>query len=199
MTHSLLLETSSATELQVQPSDPDRHAVDQALADPAAFAVLYRRYAVDVFRYCARRTDDREAAEDLTSQVFMRALSTLSSLGDRPFRPWLFAIAHNLIIDTWRARKVTVPIEELTEIAGMDASPEQVALHQERSSEIHTLLRGLPERERQVVELRLAGLSGQEIAGVLGCSHPAVRAAHHRAIEHLRRALANPGTDWRAE
>jgi RNA polymerase sigma-70 factor (ECF subfamily) len=199
MTHSLLLETSPATELQAQPSDPDRHAVELALADPAEFAILYRRYAVDVFRYCARRTDDREAAEDLTSQVFMRALSMLSSLGDRPFRPWLFAIAHNLVIDSWRSHKVTVPIEQLTNIAGGESSPEQVALHQERSSEIHTLLRGLPERERQVVELRLAGLAGQEIAEVLGCSQPAVRAAHHRAIEHLRTALANPGTDWRAE
>jgi RNA polymerase sigma-70 factor (ECF subfamily) len=129
----------------------------------------------------------------------MRALSMLSSLGDRPFRPWLFAIAHNLVIDSWRSHKVTVPIEQLTNIAGGESSPEQVALHQERSSEIHTLLRGLPERERQVVELRLAGLAGQEIAEVLGCSQPAVRAAHHRAIEHLRTALANPGTDWRAE
>lgn len=197
MTHSLLLETTSAAELQVQPSDPDRHAVEQALADPAAFAVLYRRYAVDVFRYCARRTDDRESAEDLTSQVFMRALSMLSSLGDRPFRSWLFAIAHNLIIDAWRSRKITVPIEHMSDVPAVDASPEQVALHQERSSEIYTLLRGLPERERQVVELRLAGLSGQEIADVLGCSHPAVRAAHHRAIEHLRMAFANRShSDW---
>jgi len=139
MTHSLLLETASAAEQQVQPSDPDGHAVEQTLPDPAAFAVLYRRYAVDVFRYCARRTDDREAAEDLTSQVFMRALSTLSSLGDRPFRPWLFAIAHNLVIDSWRSRKVTVPIEHMSDVPAAEASPEQVALHQERSSEIHTL------------------------------------------------------------
>ena len=85
----------------------------------------------------------------------------------------------------------------MSDVPAAEASPEQVALHQERSSEIHTLLRGLPERERQVVELRLAGLTGQEIADILGCSHPAVRAAHHRAIEHLRKALAEPRTDWR--
>jgi DNA-directed RNA polymerase specialized sigma24 family protein len=47
------------------------------------------------------------------------------------------------------------------------------------------------------VELRLVGLSGQEIAEVLGCSHPAVRAAHHRAIDHLRGAFANRAqSDW---
>ncbi len=191
MPQMLVLDSQPETEPQVRPSDPDRHDVALALADPEAFAVLYRRYAIDIFRYCARRTDDRETAEDLTSHIFMKALSTLPSLGDRPFRPWLFTIAHNLAIDSWRARKPTVPLERLTDSAGLDDSPEQLALQREDASEIHVLLRTLPERERQVVELRLAELTGNEIADVLGCSHAAVRVAHHRAIKHLRIALAN--------
>jgi RNA polymerase sigma-70 factor (ECF subfamily) len=191
MPQSLAIDFQTGTEPQARASDPDRHAVALALADPEAFAVLYRRYAVDIFRYCARRTDDREAAEDLTSHIFMKALSTLPSLGDRPFRPWLFTIAHNLAIDAWRARKPTVSLDGLADRVDRDASPEQLALQREAASEIHALLRTLPERERQVVELRLGELTGKEIADVLGCSHAAVRMAHHRAIEHLRIALAN--------
>ena len=88
----------------------------------------------------------------------MRALSTLSSLGDRPSGPGsLPSLARTFVIDSWRSRKVTVPIEHMSDVPAAEASPEQVALHQERSSEIHTLLRGLPERERQVVELRRPG------------------------------------------
>src|SRR5680860_1421008 len=88
-------------------ADDDAAAVAAALADPAAFAVLYRRYATDVYRYCYRRLGNREATEDATSQIFTRAITGLGGLKGRPFRPWLFTIARNTLIDGYRGSHQT--------------------------------------------------------------------------------------------
>ncbi len=84
----------------------------RALHDPEAFTTLYRTYALDVYRYCYRRLHDREAAEDATSQTFFNAYSGLRRLGAKPFRPWLFAIAHNVVVDAHRNRRPLFPLEE---------------------------------------------------------------------------------------
>jgi RNA polymerase sigma-70 factor, ECF subfamily len=169
--------------------DYDEAAVTAALSDPAAFAALYRRYAVDVYRYCYRRLGTREAAEDATSQIFTRALAGLPGLRGRPFRPWLFTIARNVVIDLYRVERATASLDAIAEWEDPAPTPESAAITGEDRSAIRVLLSQLPERERQIVELRLAGLSGQEIAQALDCSHGAVRVAHHRALERLR-ALA---------
>jgi RNA polymerase sigma-70 factor (ECF subfamily) len=185
-------------QLQAQAVDPaaideDAAAVTASLADSAAFAVLYRKYATDVYRYCYRRLGNREAAEDATSQIFTRALAGLRGIDDRPFRPWLFAIAHNVLVDGYRARRITASLDHVAEREDPSPSPESVAIVDEDQTAIRLLLLRLPERERRVVELRLAGLSGIEIAQALGCSHGAARVAHHRAIERLRELLTNQG------
>jgi len=64
----------------------DRAAVAKTSIEPEAFSVLYQKYARDVYRYCYRRLEDREAAEDATSHIFMNAFAALPVLGDRPFR-----------------------------------------------------------------------------------------------------------------
>lgn len=179
-------------------TDQDEAAVETALANPAAFAVLYRRYATDVYRYCYRRLGDREAAEDATSQIFTRAITGLGGLKDRPFRPWLFTIARNVLIDTYRRQHQTSSLDQIPEREDPSPTPESAAIAVEDRSIIRLLLLRLPERDRQVVELRLAGLSGLEIGEALGCSHGAVRVAHHRAVERLRELMAAEGF-WVAE
>jgi RNA polymerase sigma-70 factor (ECF subfamily) len=170
-------------------SDDDAPAVAAALADPAAFAALYRRYATDVYRYCYRRLANREAAEDATSQIFTRAITGLGGIKGRPFRPWLFTIAHNVLVDSYRARRLTASLDEIPEREDPSPTPESEAIAGEDRGVVQLLLVQLPERDRQVIELRLAGLSGLEIAQTLGCSHGAVRVAHHRAIERMRQLL----------
>lgn len=169
----------------------DRVAVARALIDANAFAVLYRTYVGDVYRYCFRRLENREAAEDVTSQIFMQAYSALPTLGDKPFRPWLFAIARNAVIDSYRRRPPNAaPLESLHERADGAVSPEDLAVDHDSTEAIRQLFQQLSERDRQIVELRLAGLTGLEIAEAMHCSHAVVRTAQHRAFEKIRALLA---------
>ena len=169
----------------------DRAAVAQALIDADAFAVLYRTYVGDVYRYCFRRLENREAAEDVTSQIFMQAYSALPTLGDKPFRPWLFAIARNALIDRYRRRRPSeTTLDGLYDQADGAVSPEELAIDRESADAIRLLFLQLSERDRQIVELRLAGLTGIEIANALHCSHSVVRTAQHRAFGKIRAMLA---------
>ena len=168
----------------------DRAAVARTSIEPEAFSLLYQKYARDVYRYCYRRLEDREAAEDATSHIFMNAFAALPVLGDRPFRPWLFTIARNAVIDRCRRRgPVEIPLTVLYELADGAVSPEEAAIDRENATAIRRLFDHLSERDRLIVELRLAGLSGLEVAQSLQCSHAVVRTAQHRAFGKIRALL----------
>jgi RNA polymerase sigma-70 factor (ECF subfamily) len=168
----------------------DAALVASARDDPAAFALLYRRYVASVYQYCDRCLGDRDVAEEVTQTIFMRALASLGSCRDRrAFRSWLFAIAHNAISDARGAHRLNVPLDDAAEITAPDASPEEVALGRIEHREITGLLSQLPGEQRACVELRLQGLSDKEIARVLGRSPGAVRTAQYRAVRHLRTLL----------
>jgi RNA polymerase sigma-70 factor (ECF subfamily) len=175
-------------------AESDDALAARALHDPEAFTLLYRTFALDVYRYCYRRLQDREAAEDATSQIFINVYSGLRRLGNKPFRPWLFAIAHNVVVDVHRARRPLFSLDEASTRADLDPSPEILAIARERRDAVQILLQQLPKRDREVIELRLAGLTGLEIAQTLSCSREAVRTAHYRAIHRLRELLNTEGT-----
>src|SRR3712207_3572347 len=78
-----------------------------AQRDPRAFAPLYEAYVDAVYRYCYRRLGNSDAAADATSAIFTRALSALPRYHHRSFRSWLFTIAHNTLVDSWRTTRVT--------------------------------------------------------------------------------------------
>ncbi len=165
----------------------DAALVAAARADPAAFAPLYACYLQPVYRYCYLRLGDRAAAEDATSEVFIKALAALRSYRDRSFRGWLFTIAHNVVTDTLRRRRPGLPLEAAGDPADADPTPEEAALAAEGQQ---ALLDLLPDDQRAVVALRLAGLSGAEIARALGRSGGAVKSLQFRAMARLRAALA---------
>jgi RNA polymerase sigma factor (sigma-70 family) len=170
--------------------------VARAVHDPQAFALLYRRYLNPIYRYCFHRLGDKEAAEDATSQVFAKALAALPTYrADRPFRAWLFAIAHNVIIDAHRARRPHEPLEAAAHVVDAASSPEDAALAAEASRTVQTLLAELTPDQARVVELRLAGLREVEIARVLDRRPGAVRAVQFRALVKLRALLGTvPGS-----
>lgn len=158
----------------------------RARTEPEAFAPLYGRYVDPIYRYCYRRLGSREAAEDATSLVFAKALAALPSYRGGPFRSWLFAIAHNVITDGFRAARPTQPLAAATEIVDPAPTPEDLALVADGARWVQSLLAQLPAEQRRVVELRLSGLSGPEIGHVLGRSHVNVRSIQSRAIARLR-------------
>jgi RNA polymerase sigma-70 factor (ECF subfamily) len=165
----------------------DEALVVRARGDPHAFAPLYARYVDPIYRYCFRRLGSKEAAEDATSLVFLKAISGLPGYRTgSTFRSWLFAIAHNVIADDLRARRPARPLVAAIHVAGAEPGPEATALQNEAGQTVHDLLAQLPPDQAHLVALRLSGLIGAEIAGVLGSNPGAVRVAHHRAVARLR-------------
>ncbi|MGH2550100.1 MAG: RNA polymerase sigma factor [Thermomicrobiales bacterium] len=176
------------------PTDDDARIVALARVDPGAFALLYRRYVDTVYRYCVHRLGTREQAEDATSQIFLKALAALPS--HRPggsFRGWLFTIAHNVITDTYRARRTHWPLTDALEQPDHEPSPEEQAIGSIERDEVRAMLLMLPVDQRRIMELRLAGLTGTEIAEALGKNLGAVKMAQSRAIARLKQAMFAAG------
>lgn len=188
---------------QVTSSDPGQQSsglheesdeVARSKLDPGAFAPLYERYIDAVFGYCLRRTSDRELAADLTSQIFERALAALPRYqpgGAGTFRSWLFSIAQNLVVDNHRSQHGHASFDRVQggSIRDESLSPEDQAIATERRDALANALRELTDGQRQIVELRLAGLTGPEIASVLGMHLAAVKSGQFRAYSRLRELL----------
>jgi RNA polymerase sigma-70 factor (ECF subfamily) len=157
----------------------DSALVAAARADPSAFEPLFRRYWDAVVRFCVYRLDSREEAEDAAIQVFANAYAALDRFPDRgdSFRAWLFTIAHHEATNRrrHRLRHPDRPLEAEAALADPGPSPEELAVFAGDLARTRVLLARLPERPRRVAELRLAGLTDAEIAGVLGIANDAVR------------------------
>jgi RNA polymerase sigma-70 factor (ECF subfamily) len=161
--------------------------------DQEAFTQLYERHFDRIYRYVALRIGDKIEAEDMTQQVFINALRSISSFKWKgiPFSAWLFRIAHNQVVDYLRkkAKRATIPLDESQ--ASTDINPQLVA---ERRLDVEQLLsatKRLTEAQREVVSLRFAGeLSIAQVAKVMGKSEGAIKALQHSAIVALRKALS---------
>ena len=142
---------------------PDTTAPDEELVaraqrgDRDAFGALYDRYLPRVYAYCYRVLGEREAAEDANTEVFMRALNALPAYRAGSFRSWLFAIAHNVVVDEARRRRHTLPLAAANDLADSQPSLEEVAAASAERSTVLELLPHLSEDQRQVVALRLSG------------------------------------------
>ncbi len=170
-----------------------------AQRDAAAFAPLYERYFTRIYRYCLRRVGGMQEAEDLTSQVFIRALRGLEGYRGGLVAAWLFRIAHNVVANHLRGLRPQVSIEagEL-DFAADYPEPLKALLDAERAALLRELVGRLSEYQQDLLALKLSGeLTSQEIGEALGKSAGAVRVDLHRAINQLRALFleANEGTE----
>ena len=160
--------------------------VGRAKHDRDAFAPLYIAYFDRVHAYCYRRLGNPEEAADATSAIFARALGAIGSCQEASFRSWLFAIAHNVLTDHYRQQRGEQPLDEALIVLDRDPSPEDTAIAWETTRTVSALLDQLSPDQRQVLELRLAGLTSREIGEVLGKQPNAVDQMQHRAVQRLR-------------
>ena len=112
----------------------DAHLVASAKrGDAEAFALLYRRYLDRVYDFVAVRLEGVEAAQDATQTIFLRALSSLRQCRDEEhFAGWLFAIARNVVIDSYRTpRRVMVDFDTVLEVEDRSESPESLVMRSE--------------------------------------------------------------------
>jgi RNA polymerase sigma-70 factor (ECF subfamily) len=160
--------------------------------DPRAFALLYRRYLNQVYDYCRHRLPSQEAAEDATQTIFVKALGAIGTCRDGDlFAGWLFAIARNVITDTWRAGRVaSITIDDRPDIPDPARSPEETALEAEWIRHLDRLRNDcLQHDDRELLDLRLQGLTDKDIAVAMHRSHGAIRVAQHRMVKRLRDCL----------
>jgi len=148
-----------------------------------------------VYRYCYRSLGSQEAAEDATCQTFTHALAALHRYKSGSFRAWLFMIAHNVVVDEARRRRPASSLD-LAETL-VDPAPEldQAFIETETRQTIVALSSQLSPTQRQVLELRLSGLTAVEIAAVMGRSHGTIRNLHCQTVARLRELLAGPAPE----
>jgi len=164
----------------------ERLLVEAAQRDPARFADLYEINFELIYAYIARRVRDRAAAEDLTSEVFKRALENLPRFTWRgvPFAAWLLRIAANMVADRSKHTARTVDIADLEDAAeNAQFNLEEV----EQRARLFRMVDQLPADQGRVVRLRFAEeKSIREIAQELGRTEGAVKQLQFRALQTLR-------------
>ncbi|MGH9778355.1 MAG: RNA polymerase sigma factor [Candidatus Acidiferrales bacterium] len=166
----------------------ERQLIEAAQRDPRRFAELYEQNLERVYAFVARRVRERAAAEDLTSEVFHRALKSLPRFEWRgvPFVVWLLRIARNALADHWQrtAREQGNPGPEETEDA---IDLEEV----EQRAQLFRSVEALPPDQRRVVVERFVEQhSIREIAQALGRTEGAVKQLQFRALENLRARMS---------
>jgi RNA polymerase sigma-70 factor, ECF subfamily len=170
--------------------DADRSAVEAARRDPRAFEALYRKYVAQVYSFALYELRNTHAAEDVTAQVFLKALSGLHSFREQAeapsssFRVWLFQIARNALSNERRRirRHPEAPIELALDFASRDDVAAE-ALERDQLNRAWQHIDRLPTERRQALLLRFVEeMSTREIGEVLGRSEGATRVLIHRAL-----------------
>lgn len=161
--------------------------------DVAAFDMVVRRYMRRAFAIAYRVLGHREDAEDLVQDAFLTALERIASFDvTRPFGPWFFRIVVNRGLNARKARFIrrteAMPTDTLE---ATEPSPAGLYDRTEIRERFHAALAGLSQRQRMIIELAdIDGLSGVEIAAMLGVSQGTVRWHLHMARHALRKSLA---------
>lgn len=153
--------------------------------DADAAEELVRRYYASILRYCRNRCVDRERAEDLAQETFLRLFTSLAGYRKRGrFRAFLYTIAEHLCIDECR-RLRQYPLEDPDRLAGEDDG----LLRAEDRAELDRLLAALSPEQRTAVVLRFGEqLSFREIGAVMGCSLRTAQSRVRWGLENMRRA-----------
>jgi RNA polymerase sigma-70 factor (ECF subfamily) len=167
---------------------------------PEALAEFFEATFADVYGLALRMLGDRQAAEDVTQEVFLRVHKAAATLDPaRDPRPWLRTIAANLVRDHWRSfgargSRQSVPVDEDPEIApplpGDGPAPDAGLLADERAAAVQDAIAQLPPDLREVVVLRdYEGLDHGTIARLVGANDAAVRKRYSRALARLGELL----------
>lgn len=151
------------------------------------FADIYETYFADVELYLRTICRDEALAEELTEQVFFRALKALPTFrGDCDIRTWLCAMARNAFVSHLRKEKPSQSIEEL-QIPDSRKTVEEWIVDQEQAMAIHRILHDLPEPYKEVFSLRIFGqLSFGDIGSLFGRTANWACVTYHRARQKIQ-------------
>ncbi|MGW8267890.1 MAG: RNA polymerase sigma factor [Longimicrobiales bacterium] len=165
---------------------------------PPDFDEWFREHRPTVYRYVRFRLATREAAEDVTSEVFMKALRALDRYDPNRASPrtWLLRIARNAVTDHLRSLRrrssLHVSLDRVPDLVADVPTQEERVLREERIEMILNANRSLRPADQEILSLRYgAGLNNQEIAEALNISGNAVAVRVHRALARLKQTIDN--------
>ncbi|GAB40830.1 sigma-70 family RNA polymerase sigma factor [Gordonia sp. w5E2] len=173
-----------------------------ASGDRVALTSVLESVQEPIVRYCRGRIGVGErhlfSADDVAQEALMAVMTALPRYQDqgRPFMAFVYGIASHKVADAMRVagRVKADPVEQLPEVVQVTGGPEQSALDADASREMKALLALIPEKQREVLILRLVvGLSAEETAEAVGSTPGAVRVAQHRALAKLKEQLRKAG------
>ncbi|MDS1112345.1 sigma-70 family RNA polymerase sigma factor [Gordonia westfalica] len=170
--------------------------------DRAALTSVLESVQEPILRYCRGRIGVGErhlfSADDIAQEALMAVMTALPRYRDqgKPFMAFVYGITSHKVADAMRvaARVKSDPVEDVPEVSHVTGGPEQSALDADGSRRMRALLEVLPDKQREVLVLRLVvGMSAEETAQMIGSTAGAVRVAQHRALAKLKDELKRAG------
>jgi RNA polymerase sigma-70 factor (ECF subfamily) len=166
--------------------------------DEKAFSKIYKHFYQQVYRYIYYRTNDRNVAEDLTAETFLKVLQNIQSFrkGAKSFLPWLIKIAYSQVVEFYRngGQNEILSLEEENSWqfgSSITSDAEDLILSRLDREDIWGAVEKLTEEQQQVIYLKFGlGLSNSEVAEILGKKEGAIKSLQVRALNSLKRCLA---------
>lgn len=153
---------------------------------------IYRCHYLDVYRFLICFTGNKNDAEDLTQEVFIRVLNNLSNFNTGSLKTWIFSIAKHIAIDHYRKKKFISIFKEgfFKQLISTEKEPNDLIVQNEVKKMVHAAISKLKPDFRAVVILRgINEFSIKETADVLNCSESKVKVDYHRALKILKKKL----------
>ena len=152
------------------------------------YAERYRQYLPRILSYVRLKVDGEDLAQDLTAEVFERAVAKQHTLRhEDAFGAWLFRIARNTVAGYYRKRRPTLPLDAIPDPHVPDAGPEEALMRQEELARLRTALDTLSDREQEIIRLKFGGeLGNKEIARIMRLRAGHIAVILYRALRKLR-------------
>lgn len=174
--------------------DSEKEIIKKAIkGEASAFGLLYDKYQPQIYRFIYLKVGQREEAEDLTHQVFLKTWENITEYDFQgfPFSSWLYRIARNQVIDYYRTKKTNLDLESVAEMELKVENPIPKILDNALEMErVKKAIVHLNSEQQDVIILRfIEDFSLQESASILNKTEGAVKLLQHRAIKNLRKIL----------
>jgi len=192
----VLTGTFRGVRVTLSRSDVDQ-LVERAKVDAGAFGELYDHYFGQIYRFVYSRLRDQDAAEDVTSEVFFKALRAIGKYrpSGHPFSAWLYQISINAIADHYRSKRPTSSIDEAVGIPDRQLPVDERTVQRLEAARVWSAIDTLPEQQRMAMTLKLGeDLKLAQIAEIMGKSEGAIKLLIHRGVTGVRQRLTVPVT-----
>jgi len=159
--------------------------------DAGAFETLYKRHRGGLFRFILRAVKQRAAAEELFQEAWIRVIEARSRYAPQArFTTWLYTIAHNLLVDHWRRKGLTLVQLDEEELVAAPDNPARQAEARESLARLLQAIEALPAAQREAFLLHEeAGLTVAEIAAATGTNEEAAKSRLRYAMAKLKAAV----------